>query len=148
MHFSRFMMFACIIVFFFAVMVRAYFSSGENAWLISQGKGLRLRAARKDLEHLKTRLPKLIVDWCKKQGSVLTQEKVKVRVLRFVSPNEAKMTLLIDDYLGSSLVSLYLSYYDTAWTITRYESVLVGSLQGFEDKIPYLLLAIDEKEKE
>lgn len=101
-------------------------------------------------ETLKKKLPELAAAWTKEHWypGVL----VEVKVARRISPAEAKITFVAHNFddMGrpdpkhDQLFSIYLHFYDGAWTTTRFDA---GWLQtnDYNTRAAHLLmLAIDE----
>ncbi len=99
-------------------------------------------------EALQKKLPGLVKEWAKKEIGewvTLKQVKVKIKLARFTSPFEAKITCFItmkvDDEFKFDVpqyVSFYLRYFDGKWTTIRADS---GSKMG--EIVGSLMLAID-----
>jgi hypothetical protein len=106
------------------------------------------REAKQKLEALKKRLPDIVAAWAKEQWS----EEIEVRVVRLVGPTQAKVSLLSAYKDGEGrrrprrdvVFTIFLDYYDGAWTTTRYEALWVGTKDDRDRALQLLMLAIDE----
>jgi hypothetical protein len=107
------------------------------------------KAARKELERLKERLPEVLTGWVKKRwwGSGY---QAKLRVIRQTGPGEARVWILLedtDDPTRDEALTLYLRYYRGAWFTTRFEGTWQSDdpWKGNKDRAArFLMMAVDE----
>ncbi len=111
---------------------------------------LDVEAAAK-LNVLKKRLPDILTDWNKKHYPFANENYYpQLCFIRRPSATTAKITFLMKHrdagYEASGqLVSIYLNYYDGAWTTTRKEvEWKTSNVEYANDQLHYLMLAIDE----
>ena len=109
------------------------------------------RSARETFDALKQRLPGVVTEWAKKSGRWDPKREAKVELVRRVAADEAKVTLVFKgldgmgkpDPLYDDVVTIYLRYYDGAWTTTRYDSSWTPTVYG-NKAVRFLMLAIDK----
>jgi hypothetical protein len=98
--------------------------------------------AQKKLEVLRKSLPEAIDRGVKKgAGYGVPEDKLRVQLLRRLSADEAKLTVVLFD---ESIFVFYLKYYDGSWTTTRYEAKCAGFMNGRENCAINIALAIDQ----
>jgi hypothetical protein len=107
------------------------------------------KAARKELERLKERLPEVLTGWVKKRW--YPGHQAKLRVIRRIGPGEAKVWILIEnpkDAEWDEALTLYLRYYRGAWFTTRFEGTWQSDnplIKQKDDKAArFLMMAVDE----
>jgi hypothetical protein len=101
-------------------------------------------------EALKKKLPELAAAWTKEHW--YAGKVVEVKVARRVGPAEAKVTFLAHstnekgqpDPSNDQLFSVYLRFYDGAWTSTRFEAGWSSTNDFNARAAHFLMLAIDQ----
>ena len=107
--------------------------------------------ARETFEALKRRLPGVVTEWAKKSGRWDPKREAVVELVRRVAADEAKVVIVFKgldgmgkpDPLYDDVVTIYLRYYDGAWTTTRYDSSWTPTVYG-NKAVRFLMLAIDK----
>jgi hypothetical protein len=94
------------------------------------------------LEELKKRLPGVVAAWAKEHWY---KDAVKVRLVRQIGPDEAKITLQCH-YQPKyyELLTIYLRYYGGHWTTTRFDATWDAKDTHANKAVRFLMLAIDE----
>jgi hypothetical protein len=107
--------------------------------------------ARETFEGLKKRLPEVVTEWAKKSGRWDPKREAAVELVRRVATDEAKVVIIFKgldgmgkpDPLYDDIVTIYLRYYDGAWTTTRYDTSWTPTVYG-NKAVRFLMLAIDK----
>ena len=107
--------------------------------------------ARETFEGLKRRLPGVVTEWATKSGRWDPKREAVVELIRRVAADEAKVVILFKgldgmgkpDPMFDDIVTIYLRYYDGAWTTTRYDSSWTPTVYG-NKAVRFLMLAIDK----
>ncbi len=107
--------------------------------------------ARETFEALKRRLPGGVTEWATKSGRWDPKREATVALVRRVAADEAKVAIVFKgldgmgkpDPLFDDVVTIYLRYYDGAWTTTRYDSSWTPTVYG-NKAVRFLMLAIDK----
>jgi hypothetical protein len=108
------------------------------------------REAKQKLEGLKKRLPDAVAAWAHERWA--GSSRVEVRIVRLLGPAEAKLTLvsLAANTQGGrepehdEVITVFLRYYDGAWSATRFEVSWPASDNESNKAVRFLMLAIDE----
>jgi hypothetical protein len=111
---------------------------------------LDVEAAEK-LDVLKKHLPSMLEDW-NKHNYFFGDDKhiTKLRFIRCTSPTTAKLTFVLEykeeaDRNSRQIVSIYLQYYDGAWTTTSKEVEWeTSNPENANRRLHHLMLLIDE----
>ena len=100
-------------------------------------------------EALKQKLPKALTDWAGEYW--YRDSQVEVRLARRTGPAEAKVTVLCrsfsmgqPDPQNDQLITVYLHYYEGAWTTTRFEASWSPTSAYNTRAAHFLMLAIDQ----
>ena len=109
------------------------------------------RQAQETFAALKKRLPEVVTEWAKKSGRWDPKREAVVELVRRVAADEAKVVIVFKgldgmgkpDPLYDDVVTIYLRYYDGAWTTTRYDSSWTPTVYG-NKAVRFLMLAIDK----
>jgi hypothetical protein len=107
--------------------------------------------AKETFEGLKRRLPGVVAEWAKKSGRWDPKREAVVELVRRLAADEAKVVIVLKgldgmgkpDPLYDDVVTIYLRYYDGAWTTTRYDSSWTPTVYG-NKAVRFLMLAIDK----
>ena len=107
--------------------------------------------ARETFEALKRRLPGVVTEWATKSGRWDPKREGKVELARRVAADEAKVVIVFKgldgmgkpDPLYDDVVTIYLRYFDGAWTTTRYDTSWTPTVYG-NKAVRFLMLAIDK----
>jgi hypothetical protein len=107
--------------------------------------------ARETFTALKKRLPEVVTEWAKKSGRWDPKREATVELVRRFAADEAKVVIVFKgldtmgkpDPLYDDVVTIYLRYYDGAWTTTRYDSSWTPTVYG-NKAVRFLMLAIDK----
>ena len=109
------------------------------------------RQAREKFEALKKKLPDLVAGWAKNSGHWYRDDPMEVKLARRTGPAEAKVTIVSHSFSmgqpnpnNDQLITIYLHYYDGAWTTTRFEASWPSSNGYNNSGAHFLMLAIDE----
>ena len=109
------------------------------------------RKAQETFEALKKRLPGVVTEWAKKSGRWDPKREPTVELVRRVAADEAKLVIVFKgldgmgkpDPLFDDIVTIYLRYFDGAWTTRRYDSSWTPTVYG-NKAVRFLMLAIDK----
>ena len=109
------------------------------------------RKALETFVALEKRLPGVVTEWAKKSGRWDPKREAVVELVRRVAADEAKVVIVFKglDGMGKpdphfdDIVTIYLRYYDGAWTTTRYDSSWTPTVYG-NKAVRFLMLAIDK----
>jgi hypothetical protein len=100
------------------------------------------------LEALKKRLPAIVLAWGNQEQSLISLDKVTVRLARRICERKAKITLSLQRKEPNEdnpwLLSIQLRYYDGAWTTTRWEATWPADSSYMKQMAAELMLRIDE----
>ena len=95
-------------------------------------------------EALKKKLPGLVEGWSREHW--YAGKVVEVKVARRIGPAEAKVTFLghTSDAGDPEPFSVYLHFYDGAWTTTRLDAGWSSTNDSNTRAVHFLMLAIDQ----
>jgi hypothetical protein len=107
--------------------------------------------ARETFAALKKRLPGVVTEWAKKSGRWDPKREANVELVRRIKADEAKVVIVFKgldgmgkpDPLFDDIVTIYLRYFDGAWTTTRYDSSWTPTVYA-NKAVRFLMLAIDK----
>jgi hypothetical protein len=118
--------------------------------VVAESDKLDVEAAEK-LVVLKKRLPSILEDWNKSSNPFgRTDQNASVRFIRRTSPTTAKLTFVLEhkkdpDAYPRQIVSIYLHYFDQAWTTTSKDvDWETSNPEHANRQLHRLMLAIDE----
>jgi hypothetical protein len=105
--------------------------------------------ARRKLEDLKKRLPRIVAGWAKERWF----DAVEVKSVHLLGPAEAKAHFLCKDVgvkggrpadpVNDGFFTVYLRYYDGEWTASRFEASWERAAHHKNRALRFLMLAID-----
>ncbi len=111
------------------------------------------QAALEQLEKLKKRLPGLVAEWQKAGRWVFPSDICEVKLVRRLSPVQAKITIGVSGVStrtgqrepdSDQLLTIYIQFFEGSWTTTRFEATWGKDGDNHDKSARFLMLAIDE----
>jgi hypothetical protein len=107
------------------------------------------KAAKANLAALKSKLPELLKDQLADRNRWRTNYEAKLKSLRQIDSNEAKLTIFLEGANETGLTAdreaifIYLKFHDGIWTTSRFETTFSGA-RPTNRGVMFLMAEIDE----